>query len=136
MSEPIFPILRDNAPFIEKLRQKLNFSPKLAKELTPAQKRMAEEFRIGMAEALGVSPERIRNDVVSKWIINWTRAFVKPEHWVQKGYMRQLGKDIVAMVGLRPQAQDASPSGEKIVRSRRSDERRERYERASVIPFE
>ncbi len=51
--------------------------------LTESQSQMAEEFRIGMATALGVPPEAIRDDLVRKWIVNWTRAFVKPEYWAE-----------------------------------------------------
>lgn len=51
--------------------------------LTESQQQMAEEFRIGMASALGVPPEAIRDDLVRNWIVNWTRAFVKPEYWAE-----------------------------------------------------
>jgi len=41
--------------------------------------RLAEEFRRGIAEAIGVSPEDINPDVVEKWVREWTRAFLTPE---------------------------------------------------------
>ena len=51
--------------------------------LTESQRHMAEEFRRGMASALGVPPEAIREDVVQRWIISFTQALVKPEYWVE-----------------------------------------------------
>ena len=41
--------------------------------------RLAEEFRRGIAEARGVSPEEIRPEIVEKWVREWTRAFLTPE---------------------------------------------------------
>jgi len=51
-----------------------------------------------MAESLGVPQEAIRDDLVKKWILNWTRAFVKPEYWAEvaptTGKIRELGRNI------------------------------------------
>jgi len=44
-------------------------------------KELAEKFKRGIAEALGVPPEAIREDVVERWATAWIRAFVKPEYW-------------------------------------------------------
>jgi len=41
--------------------------------------RLAEEFRRGIAEAIGVSPEEIKPEIVEKWVREWTRAFLTPE---------------------------------------------------------
>ena len=66
--------------------------------LTETQRQMAEEFRRGMASALGVPPEAIREDIVQKWIVNWTRAFVKPEYWAEVApttdRIRELGREL------------------------------------------
>lgn len=63
---------------------------------------MADEFRIGMASALGVPPEAIREEVVQKWLVNWTRAFVKPEYWAEVApttdRIRDLGRQMGEMV--------------------------------------
>jgi hypothetical protein len=42
-------------------------------------KNLAEEFRRGIAAAIGVSPEEIKPEVVEKWVREWTRAFLTPE---------------------------------------------------------
>ena len=42
-------------------------------------KQIAEKFRQGIAEAIGVPPEYIREDVVERWVEGWIRAFVKPQ---------------------------------------------------------
>ena len=70
--------------------------------LTESQRQMAEEFRRGMADALGVPPEAIREDIVQKWIVNWTRAFVKPEYWAEVApttdKIRVLGRELGEIV--------------------------------------
>jgi len=80
MSRPIFPIIREQAPIVDFFRQKAGIR---TGQLTESQKQMAEEFRIGMSQALGVPPEAIREDLVTRWIVNWTKAFVKPEYWAE-----------------------------------------------------
>lgn len=54
-------------------------------QLTPEQKRLAEKFRRGIADVLGIPPEAIREDVVERWVVEWSKAFVKPEYWAQAG---------------------------------------------------
>ena len=41
---------------------------------------LARRFREGIANAIGVPPEAIREDKVRRWVENWVRAFVKPEY--------------------------------------------------------
>ena len=40
---------------------------------------LAEEYRRGIASALGVSPEEISPEIVEKWTREWARAFLTPE---------------------------------------------------------
>jgi hypothetical protein len=49
--------------------------------LTPHQRVLIEKWKRGIASALGVPVEAIREDVAEKWLINWMRALVKPEYW-------------------------------------------------------
>jgi len=99
MSRPIFPLVREQAPVLDFFREKVGFT---AGTLTESQRQMAEEFRIGMASALGVPPEAIREDLVQKWIVNWTRAFVKPEYWAEVApttdKIRVLGRELGEIV--------------------------------------
>jgi len=44
---------------------------------------LAEEYRRGIAEAIGVSPEQINPEVVERWVREWVRAFVTPEAFRQ-----------------------------------------------------
>jgi len=98
MSRPIFPFIREKALVLDFFRQKVGFT---AGTLTESQKQMAEEFRIGMSQALGVPPEAIREGIVQKWIVNWTRAFVKPEYWAEVApttdRIRDLGRQLGEM---------------------------------------
>lgn len=133
MSKPIFPVLREKAPLMDLFREKAAVLP--GQELTPAQKSMAEEFRIGLAEKLGVPPEAIRDELVEKWIRNWARAWVKPEFWAQKGYIRRLAQDLIDMISMRPQS-SPEVSGQDVRERPRGtpseQERRERYSRSEI----
>ena len=80
MARPVFPFIREKALVLDFFRQRTGIG---GGTLTESQQQMAEEFRIGMASALGVPPEAIRDDLVRNWIVNWTRAFVKPEYWAE-----------------------------------------------------
>jgi hypothetical protein len=65
-----------------KLRPKV--FPKLfgeIKELTPQQKALIEKWKRGIASALGVPPEAIREDVAERWLEHWIKALVKEEYW-------------------------------------------------------
>lgn len=131
MSKPIFPVLRKEAPILDFFRQKVAVQP--GQELTPAQRAMAEEFRVGMAEALGVPPEAIREEIVQKWVRNWSRAFVKPQFWMQRGYIRKLGQDLVKLFQLRPQPEYREQETRMPPRGTPSEgERRERYSRSEL----
>jgi len=96
MSKPIFPIVRERAPILDLFRQKVGVTPGT---LTTSQRQMAEEFRRGMAEALGVPPEVIREELVQKWIVNWTRAFVKPEYWAEVAPTTEQIRDLGRQMG-------------------------------------
>ena len=121
-TKPIFPIIREQAPIADFFRQRTGIG---GNALTESQKQMAEEFRLGMAEALGVPPEAIREDLVQKWIVSFTHAFVKPEYWAEvaptTGKIRELGRAIGDIVrgglGAREQlsmmAQAQSPQADQ-----------------------
>jgi len=49
----------------------------------PKLKELAKKFRYGIARAIGVPPEYIREDRVQKWVEEWVKAWVKPEYWSQ-----------------------------------------------------
>ncbi len=95
MSRPVFPFVREKAPVLDFFRERAGVT---TGALTESQRQMAEEFRRGMADALGVPPEAIREDIVQKWIVNWTRAFVKPEYWAEVApttdRIRDLGREL------------------------------------------
>lgn len=56
-----------------------------ARRLTPQQKALIEKWKRGIASALGVPVEAIRDDVAERWLVEWMRALVKPEYWGQLG---------------------------------------------------
>lgn len=131
----IFPIFRSRAPILDLIRgQKVGVT---TEALTESQRRLAEEFKEGMASALGVPAEAIRQEVVEKWIVGWTRAMVKPEYYASE--VRELGRDIAEIVRSllsrgRVSTQEVGPGApEPSPRPRETTERRERYERASDI---
>ena len=51
------------------------------RELTPHQRVLIDKWKRGIASALGVPVEAIREDVAEKWLINWMKALVKEEYW-------------------------------------------------------
>ena len=61
---------------------------------------LANRFREGIASALGVPPEYIREDRVRRWVENWAKAWIKPEYWdevlngVDGNKMENLGFEI------------------------------------------
>ena len=144
MSKPIIPIIKRKTPILDMLRergilgQKVGVTPET---LTEAQKRLAEEFKRGIASVLGVPPEAIRQDVVEKWVIEWSKAFTKPEYWAQ-GYElgRQLG-EILRSAGVY--GQELPPRGTGLItgragerrggKPRTEEERRERHFGGSEI---
>ena len=68
-------ILNGDGPF----RQFFSSQELTTETLTEEQQRLAQSFREGMAQALGVPIENIKEEPIHRWIINFTRAFVKPE---------------------------------------------------------
>lgn len=96
MSKPIFPIVRERTPVLDFFREKVGVS---RGTLTESQKQMADEFRIGMASALGVPPEAIREDLVQKWIVAYTRSFVKPEFWAEVAPTTDKIRDLGRIMG-------------------------------------
>lgn len=42
---------------------------------------LANRFRMGIARAIGIPPEYIDEEKVRRWVENWVKAFVRPEHW-------------------------------------------------------
>ena len=80
MSKGIFPIFRRRAPLLELFKGQEALT---LEALTPEQRALAEEFRRGIASALGVPPEAIREDILVKWVKEWSRAFIKPEYYAQ-----------------------------------------------------
>jgi hypothetical protein len=119
MSRPIFPVIPRKTPILDLLRaQKVGTTPET---LTEAQKRLMEEFRRGIASALGVPPEAIREEPLQKWIIEWSKAFTKPEYWAE-GYElgRQLG-EIIRSSGAYGQA--LPPRGTGLITGRAGERR-------------
>jgi hypothetical protein len=48
--------------------------------LTPQQEELMKKFRKGLADALGIPEEAIREDILRRWVTEWTRAIVSPEY--------------------------------------------------------
>jgi len=71
-------------PLIREIRRRLGLRLLVGffevRALTPEQEALAKKFREGIASALGVPPEAIREDVVKKWIVEWTKALVSEEY--------------------------------------------------------
>jgi hypothetical protein len=83
-------------PMITRLRERLPLLQRLeivqVRALTPQQEELVKRFRRGLAGALGVPEEAIREEVLRKWVTEWTRAIVKEE------YLRE-HPELLAMLG-------------------------------------
>jgi len=86
---PLLRRLRERIVLRIPFLQKIGITPET---LTPAQKELMQRFRRGIAEALGVKPEHIREEPLTRWIIQWSKAWTVPEIWV--GSRAQLGYDL------------------------------------------
>ena len=73
---------------MRELRLWLGMRPKLfgeTEELTPQQEELVEKWIERMSRTMGVPPEAIDKEIAKKWVINWMKAFVKPEYWEKVG---------------------------------------------------
>ena len=138
--QPFFPFLRKEAPLLTVFRQKTGSKAakkSTASTLTPEEKALMEDFRRGMAEKLGVPPEQINDAVLEKWVVNWSRAFIKPAYWTQQGYARRLGQDLITIIFPRPPPPSSSqitPQQDRMPPrgSTNEQERRDRYYRSDL----
>jgi hypothetical protein len=84
--------LRDRLIYLALTRPRLLFEltsvapvEQFAERTPPRFQRIVERYKRGIAQALGVSPEDINEEVVRRWAIHWLRAMVKPEAWEKYG---------------------------------------------------
>lgn len=67
----------------------LRMRPRLFGEIervkVPMKEELIRKYREGLAMAIGVKPEDIREDILEKWLVNWLRSIIKPEVWEKYG---------------------------------------------------
>lgn len=51
----------------------------------PRKKELLEKYKTGLASAIGVRPEEIREEILERWLVNWLRAIIKPEFHAKYG---------------------------------------------------
>ena len=79
-----------NLPVIQRIRQRLGLRARLfylqvttlipPRELTPEESEIAEKYKRGIAEALGVPESAINENMVKKWVTGWAGAMINPEY--------------------------------------------------------
>ena len=74
-------------PLLERVLYLLYTRPSVLMEVTLPSKfeEIAEKYKRGIAQAIGVSPEDINEEVVKRWAVHWLRAMIKPEAWEKYG---------------------------------------------------
>ena len=72
----IFPIVREKAPIVDKIRERMN--PEESKSVS-SKNELATIFRDGLAEGLNIPPEALKTEEIGSWIIDYLRAFVSPD---------------------------------------------------------
>jgi len=75
-------------------------------------KNLAEEYRKGIAAAIGLPPEAISPEIVDKWVREWSRAFITPEAFRQifghssptrvERATEEMMRDILRITQMRP----------------------------------
>jgi hypothetical protein len=71
-----------SATLVERLAVWWRTRPRLLGEVrTPQEKALIEKWKAGIASALGVPREAIRDDVADQYLGQWIRALVKPDYW-------------------------------------------------------
>jgi len=122
MDDRIIPLIKRKAPLLDLFRQKVGVQPE---DLTEAQKRLAEDFKRGIASSLGVPPEAIRQDLIERWVIGWTRAVTKPEYWKQgQQFGRELGRILAQILPPRGTGLVTGRAGERRLGTPRTEEER------------
>jgi len=102
----VFPLFRQKAPILDALwglraqkagekGEKAGVTPE---DLNEAQRRLAERFKAGIADALGVPPEAIRQEPVERWVTEFTKAWVSEEYWAQA--VRSISTDEAYRLGV------------------------------------
>ena len=124
--------MRKDAPIINAIRDKTGVKT----TLTPDEDSMTEEFIRGMAEQLGVSPETVNKELVKKWVVNWNRGLLKTERWVQQGYAKRLGIDLIRALPIASRP-SPPPSSQEVREPPRGEspeqDRRDRFYRSSDL---
>ena len=72
-------------PKLKRLPRLIKSNPTKISELPEELRPVAEAFRKGMAERLGVPEEAIDENMVVKWAKHWAKSFIKPEYWEKLG---------------------------------------------------
>lgn len=65
----------------ERIVYRLEYVGITPETLTESQKMLMERFATAISGVLGVPREAIREDVLQRWVINWSKAFVREEFW-------------------------------------------------------
>jgi len=108
----VFPLFRQKAPLLDALwgfraqkagekGEKAGVTPE---DLNEAQRRLAERFKAGIATALGVPAEAIKQEPVERWVTEFTKAWVKPEYYaeavvsISESQAYELGKQLGEMI--------------------------------------
>ena len=75
-NDRIFPVLREKAPVIDMIRERTGMGKG---KTVGSQSELAEQFRLGIAEGLGIPAEALRIEDIQQWIVKYTKAFISPD---------------------------------------------------------
>lgn len=135
-AEPIFPFIKSRkTPVLDIFRQKGETNDETS---TNAQTQLAQGFQRGLASALGISPEHIRQDLVGDWIIGFSQAIVDPALSGQvEEYGRALGQILSQALPPRGTGLDTGRAGERRGgQPRTEEERKKRHFSTDISPVE
>ena len=95
----IFPVLREKAPVIDMIRERTGIGKG---KTVSSQSELAEQFRSGIAEGLGIPTEALNIEEIQQWIVKYTKAFISPDLMTKiapaVGEIHALGKTLGSLI--------------------------------------
>lgn len=84
------------------------------------QQKLAKSFREGIAEAIGIPVDHVDEISIIRWILDFTRSFVKPEHLKDtiippERRIREFGHEIGSIVRQAIERLDEEPQPKRLI---------------------
>jgi len=126
-----------SATLVERLAVWWRTRPRLLGEVrTPQEKALIEKWKAGIASALGVPREAIRDDVADQYLGQWLRLLVKPEYHKalgldqEQGEKVEQGKQVTSDAGKQGKQEGGQSTSQEEQKSKASSNRKAKKQEA------